>query len=198
MERYKRAFAPIKVPDDMGRRVMEGVERERSRRASRPRRYALAAAACAAAVCLVAVPLAVQPGQPPGGGVVATVNPVLTLDSLEALGETAPFPLSVPSQLPQGYAPEAYALLGGTLAEVRYSDGTDTITFRMAEGTEDVSGDFRTYAWQEEREGVTLKGEAGQVFLALWQEGAFRCSLAFSAGVTPEEALEAAQSLEPV
>ena len=129
---------------------------------------------------------------------VATANPVLTLDSLEALGEAAPFPLSVPSQLPQGYVPEGYALLGGALAEVRYSDGTDTITFRMAEGTEDVSGDFQTYAWQEEREGVTLKGEAGQVFLALWQEGAFRCSLAFSAGVTPEEALEAAQSLEPV
>ena len=162
----------------------------------------VAAAAC---LCLVIAGLAVIPSWsgPAAGPPVQVTNPMVQSEDLEALRAAAPFALSVPTDLPEGWKVESTTLIGGTLAQVVYSDGTNTVTYRMAEGTEDVSGDYNAYPWTAETEAdgvtVTLKGqEEDAVLLAVWTDGQYSYALACSAPLTAEEATAMASGVAPL
>ena len=78
-----------------------------------------------------------------------------------------------------------------------------TVTYRMAEGTEDVSGDYNAYPWTAETEAdgvtVTLKGqEEDAVLLAVWTDGQYSYALACSAPLTAEEATAMASGVAPL
>lgn len=167
------------------------------------RRWAsLAAAAC---ICLVLAGVMAIPGwaNPVTSPPVQVTNPVVQSEDLEALQAAAPFALSVPTELPEDWEVENASLIMGTLAQVVYSNGTDTITYRMAEGTEDVSGDYNAYPWTEEAglDGVvvTLKGQAEDaVSLAVWTDGRCSYALSWSAPLTEEQAVAIAVSVAPL
>ena len=159
----------------------------------------------AACLCLVIAGLAVIPSWsgPAAGPPVQVTNPMVQSEDLEALRAAAPFALSVPTDLPEGWKVESTTLIGGTLAQVVYSDGTNTVTYRMAEGTEDVSGDYNAYPWTAETEAdgvtVTLKGqEEDAVLLAVWTDGQYSYALACSVPLTAEEATAMASGVAPL
>lgn len=98
---------------------------------------------------------------------------------------------------------ESASLIMGSLAQVVYTDGTDTITYRMAEGAEDVSGDYNAYPWTEEADldgiTVTLKGQQeGAVLLAVWTDGAYSYAISCSTPLTAEQAAAIAASVAPM
>ena len=64
------------------------------------------------------------------------------------------------------------------IAEVRFSNGDDTITVRKGTGSDDISGDYNEYKSVSEKEingsTVTLKGSGKGVSAAVWTDG--KCS----------------------
>lgn len=104
-----------------------------------------------------------------------------------------PFELNVP-QCPEGFTFQSGAVLGGTLAQVQYSDGTILVTYRMGPGEEDVSGDYSQYPSREQRQEqgllLTLSGQDGQIALVTWSREGYSYSLSFQPAVSEDSALE--------
>lgn len=96
-----------------------------------------------------------------------------------------------PPRLPFTPTEEIYTAYWSELAQVTYSDGTQTAVFRKSAGTEDNSGDYTVYetALQLELEDytVTLKGDAGGYVLAVWSKDGYAYSLKLSASYPQEE-----------
>lgn len=114
-------------------------------------------------------------------------NPWREQPSLEALSDAVGFPVALP-QLPKGYEAVDYQDLSGSLAQVRFSNGTDTLLYRVSRGSEDNSGDYTVYPEEQSMTvgdtTVTCRGRDGAVFLALWTTGEYTCSLSSQQGLT--------------
>lgn len=82
------------------------------------------------------------------------------------------------------------SVIGGDLLQVAYTNGTDTILFRAANGDEDTSGDYNVYDNTWTVGNVTLKGSGDQAVLAIWQRDGVSYSLSFS---TPMDGAAAAE-----
>lgn len=77
-----------------------------------------------------------------------------------------------------------------------YSDGTTEVTYRTAQGTADVSGDYNTYTETNQEGAYTLCGSDAAVALVKWTDGGYSFSLSFSPAVIPADALAWAQSVK--
>lgn len=125
------------------------------------------------------------------GDAVQLPNPIKEYASLEEVQAVLPF-AALPAALPEGYELESLSVIAGTCFQANYTDGTGRITFRMAESSQDISGDYTVYA--EERTAdlggvsVTLKGGGALVGLALWRDGAVSLSVHFSIPVSADAA----------
>lgn len=199
MDTYRKAFEPLSVPEDMLERIMAQAEAPappipfpKKRRTS----SILALAACLTLV--VCGSLAFRPWDPQPTEQVKLVNPIQTAQGITALAEALPFPLAVPTQLPEGYAFEHASSIMGTLAQVIYLKGEERLTYRMSEGAGDISGDFNQYPETATVDGVTLKGDGGLVSLALWQDEAYTYSLASTAPLSAETVLAIQSQVGPV
>lgn len=207
--RYSVAMDKLHVTPEERERLLERALEQAQLQKTAPRavhtyrRWApLAAAAC---ICLVLAGVMFIPSwsDPVTSPPVQVTNPVVQSEDLEALQSAAPFALSVPTELPEGWKVESASLIMGSLAQVVYTDGTDTITYRMAEGAEDVSGDYNAYPWTEEADldgiTVTLKGQQeGAVLLAVWTDGAYSYAISCSTPLTAEQAAAIAASVAPM
>lgn len=66
------------------------------------------------------------------------------------LADSLSYPLLLPAEVPDGYALDSIRCLQGQLAEVVWQGaGGQSLTYRMAPGAEDVSGDFTAYGWED-------------------------------------------------
>ena len=124
-------------------------------------------------------------------------------DSPQALAEALSWPLAIPTALPEGYSLLLAQSLPGELAELRWSDGTDTLCYRMAPGSEDISGDYTQYGEISTRavgtRSVQCRGEGGMIYTAVWTADGYSCSLSASGGLSPAELegiLSSIQSIE--
>lgn len=194
MKCYKDAFQDLRVPEDMLDRVLQ------SRKKKQARRRIYLGAAGAAACCVIAAGTAAlvpqlqgQQSQPPGSSHVQSGNPFQRAETLEELEGMLPFELNAP-QCPEGFAFQSGAVLGGTLAQLQYSDGTILVTYRMGPGEEDVSGDYTPYPSREQRQEqevlLTLSGQDGQIALVTWSREGYSYSLSFQPAVSQESAME--------
>ena len=124
--------------------------------------------------------------QQPADGV-QLPNPWQACASLAELEQAAGYPVPLPA-LPEGYTPALYQAIPGSLAEVRFTGGGDTLLYRVGPGGGDVSGDYNAYpdTWSVEAGGVsvTCKGADGTVSLALWERDGYSFSLSSEHGLS--------------
>ena len=89
-----------------------------------------------------------------------------------------------PDYLPFPVTQTEYTALAGNTAQIRYSNDTQDMTFRMTPGDEDPSGDYTDYpACQEISVNgvtVTLRGSGTDWSLAVWSHDGYTCSLRVS------------------
>ena len=115
---------------------------------------------------------------------VQTVPRFTEVSSLEELETAVGFELEELSGLPFAVTDVTYTVFGQEMAEIRYLGEEETAVFRKAAGGEDPSGDYTQYGdiltISAAGHQVTLKGDQGLYFLAIWQEGACTCSLRLS------------------
>ena len=127
-------------------------------------------------------------------------NPIVAYDTLEKAVAAAGVKAVLPA-FPAEWRQVEFSVIGGTLLQVIYTDGTDTAVFRAAAG--DTSGDYNAYPWTAETEAddvtVTLKGqEEDAVLLAVWTDGQYSYALACSAPLMAEEATAMASGVAPL
>lgn len=205
---YRQIMDAVSVTPEVERRVLAGLRRslDTGRRPAAPRRWQprLAAACAALLLCgAAALPLWLDSRAPVETPPVQVTWGTQQFGSVGELADNLSYPLLLPAEVPEGYEPESIRCLQGQLAEVVWqgADG-QSITYRMAPGEQDVSGDFTAYGWEESLTAgsytVTCKGEDALVFLAVWSDGTYSFSLHASAGLTTEQTTDLIQSLSPV
>lgn len=127
-----------------------------------------------------------ETGEP---GNVQIENPVEELTSSAELIARLGYAPKLPTALPSGFSESGAAIIGGKTAQVDYADAATTVCYRTAKGNDDVSGDCNAYSEQSSENGLTLKGDDGQVSLAVWNDETYSYSLSFSPGVPKQTAL---------
>jgi len=205
---YRQIMDAVSVTPEVERRVLAGLRRslDTGRRPAAPRRWQprLAAACAALILCgAAALPLWLDSRAPVETPPVQVTWGTQQFGSVGELADNLSYPLLLPAEVPEGYEPESIRCLQGQLAEVVWQGAdSQSLTYRMAPGEQDVSGDFTAYGWEETLTAgsytVTCKGEDALVFLAVWSDGTYSFSLHASAGLTTEQTTGLIQSLSPV
>lgn len=162
------------------------------------KKRALIAAACALVLMAAAYPV-MQFIEPQTKAVVVN-NPIEQQKNIEELRQVLPFELKAPTLMPKGYQADGVATINKVVAQIRYSKKGATIMYRMAQGTEDISGDNRQYASDEMQEvgeiKLRLRGEDGRVRVATWTDGTYTYSLFFSKAVHKEMAISIVENVK--
>lgn len=193
---YTSAMVRLTVTDRLREQVLEGVD------APRPCRKGVAMPLILAACLLLVLSAGLLPrflrSVPP----VLDNNPMHKAESVAELQKSAPFPLSAPGSMPEGYEVESTYLIAGKLAQIKYASPDGSITYRMAAGTDDISGDYTQYPETSTEQigdySVTAKGEDGKVSLCTWTDGGYAYALSFSTPVSPEAAHSVVESVCPI
>lgn len=127
-------------------------------------------------------------------------NPIVDTKDLAELKKLVSFQLIIPEKIPAGYHINRTSVISGKLAQIIYSDGKNQITFRAAEGLDDISGDNASYPESGKAKAggaeVKLSGSNASIFLAAWTNDGCSYSLAFSAGMTKNDVTAIIESMK--
>lgn len=121
-------------------------------------------------------------------GQVEIANPFISCDSMSAAAELAGFELN----LPDGADKSEIRVIEGEMINVDFSaENGSGLSVRKAIGSEDISGDYNSYAeTQEITVGsltATLKGSDGKFNTAIWTDGEYSFALSCPDGMSQEE-----------
>ncbi len=127
----------------------------------------------------------------PFGASVQKVMEITEFSTAKELSETVGFEMTDLRDLPITALQTTYLSFGQELAQIEYTDGNQTITFRKSSGSEDNSDDYTAYSITEiqkiNSDTVILKGERGLYHLALWEKNGFSYSLHCKNSITSDE-----------
>jgi len=122
-------------------------------------------------------------------------NPWTDCASKEEAAQLAGFELTAPDEI-AAVSEKTYHVMnsedGEVIFEIVYASGEDRGAYvRKAPGAEDISGDNNDYAETETADvggvSVTLKGNDGLVYLAVWTDGGYSYALNISAGLSQSD-----------
>lgn len=199
MKKYDEIMEKIYVTDEMKARVLSNLQSsslKTGHKAVLPRHYKiyLSFAACFALVLasVFAIPKIMEPGTAekppailePGGG-------IRKLGDQSALAEAVGFPVEDMPALPFEAKETEYLSYWDEVAQIIYRGDDQTLVFRKSLGEGDNSGDFNSYGIEAEAAvhdyTVTMKGNEGYFYLAVWTDGEYSYSIQLSNGLTREE-----------
>ena len=124
-------------------------------------------------------------------------NPLTEHETLADLAKAVGFEVTLPT-VDKAYQETAFIDISGETADVRFADGEDTITFRKAKGSDDISGDYNTY---KESKTITVKGVSVSVKgndginTATWQKDGFTYSFSSNKAMTQDALVKAIENL---
>lgn len=192
---YTSAMGRLTVTPELRARVLDGALAPQARHKSPV--FPVALAACLLLVVAMAgfprlLPRTVGPN-------VTSGNPMHESESVAQLQADAPFPLRAPGTLPEGYTVDSTGVIAGIIAQIQYAGPQGEITYRMAEGTDDISGDYNRYSDTKEESvvayAVTRRGDDGMVRLCTWAYDGYTYALSFDQAVTFETARSIIESI---
>lgn len=110
-------------------------------------------------------------------------NPFQDCTSLAQAAEIAGFEMTVPDSI-SGYTQGSIQAIDKQMIQVFYSSGDDSILLRKASGSDDISGDYNTYAQTNTVTvgsiPVTMKGSSDTVSVAAWTDGGYAYAIDIS------------------
>ena len=133
-------------------------------------------------------------GQEPEEPSAYMANPWVDCATLEDAARLAGFVMAVPDRI-EGYPNTYIQAIEDYMIQVFYcvkdpGDG-DRVLLRKGVGTEDISGDYGEYAENEVAAlhgvVVTLKGEDGLVYTAVWTRDGYSYAISADAGMSREQ-----------
>lgn len=178
---YGQIMEHVSVTPEMEARILsnlrkEGATRNRTK-AHTYTRWAAGFAACAAIVvlCLAVIPMFQNQTQEPMDSVGAPLPPE-SYPTIEEARAALSFDAYVPNALPDGYALHLCTVYdAGGMLELTYASAENEISYRTAEGSGDISGDYTVYAKEDTvasdgGASVLLKGDESGWQTAIWTD----------------------------
>ena len=201
MSKYNEIMDKIEVTDEIRRKILDNIEEECSNAdnviqfpSRNKKKYAsLVGVAAVAAVCIIAGKGIIGntptvPDNPEGD--VMIQGPV-EAGSAQELSNNIGFDVEdVPALF--NSATDVHYTAIGDIAQIVYTTADNTISYRKAPGSDDISGDYNTYATIIEKEfdniNVTIKGnedenDVNKFFNVTWTKDGYSYSLSFENGV---------------
>ncbi len=201
LSKYNEIMDKIEVTDEIRRKILDNIEEEctnannsvRFPNRNKKKYASLVGVAAVAAVCIIAGKgiMSNTPSVPdnPEGDVM--IQGPVEAGSAQELSNNVGFEISDIKALADK-ADEIYYSSIGDIAEIMYSTADNTISYRKAPGSDDISGDYNAYATIVEKEfdniNVTIKGNKDEnngdkFFNATWTKDGYSYSLSFENGV---------------
>lgn len=116
---------------------------------------------------------------------------IVELEDTAALSEAVGFPVEGLTSLPFEVRQVTYYSYFNDFAEIDYTGDGQSLSYRKAKGTEDISGDWNEYENEKQLTingfDVLLKGNSEKYSLASWTDGTYAYALSFEQEVTEEE-----------
>ncbi len=127
-------------------------------------------------------------------------NPFVPYESLADVKEVLSFEPVVPSVLPAGFAQSEITSTGSDFLQIVYTDSSDNrIVYRMAKGSEDISGDYNTYTINKEVKigdlTVTMRGN-DNISGAVWVDGEFTYCILSDVALEESEVIRLIENLK--
>lgn len=114
-------------------------------------------------------------------------NPFTDHTTLEDAAKAVGFDLDAPDKV-NGSSRRGIQTMDGEMIQIFYGDEDHEVLIRKAQGGEDVSGDYNSYAQvmtvDVNGTNVTVKGENDLVYLAVWTNGGYTYSISARAGMS--------------
>ena len=196
LSKYDELMEKITVTEDMRNRILTNIQREKTHPVSSFRRYArfFAVAACFALFLIGTVTIRLATHHPADNEeeYLSYGNPITEASSIDELEALVGFSISDIPSLAKSAQAITYCASDSELAEIQYSLGAQTVSYRKAPKADDISGIYTTYGHTDEitlgSVSVTVKGDDDTTFqLALWTDGDYSYSLYFETAITQSE-----------
>lgn len=195
MSKYDELMEKITVTEDMRSRILTNIQRKNPHLVSSFRRYArfFALAACFALFLIGTVTIRLATHHPTDNGEedLSYGNPITEASSISELESLVGFSISEIPSLAESAQEITYCAYDNELAEIQYSLGTQTVSYRKAPKADDISGIYTAYGHTDEitfgSVSVTVKGDDDTFQLALWTDGDYSYSLYFETAITQNE-----------
>ena len=195
MSKYDELMEKITVTEDMRSRILTNIQRKNPHLVSSFRRYArfFALAACFALFLIGTVTIRLATHHPADNGEenLSYGNPITEASSISELESLVGFSISEIPSLAESAQEITYCAYDNELAEIQYSLGTQTVSYRKAPKADDISGIYTAYGHTDEitfgSVSVTVKGDDDTFQLALWTDGDYSYSLYFETAITQNE-----------
>lgn len=193
MNKYNEIMARVTVSEETKERILNELQAAPAPQAKVVRfpnikRY-IALAACFALV-IVGVLIATRPEPPQVGGDLTGGAPV-EYESAKALSKACGIKIKDLENLPFAATQITYLDYGVNLAEICYSNGEESLYYRVSIGSGDNSGDYNEYDRVETvKTGgltLTLKGSGDLVYCVLYETHGRSYSISSTAGLTTEQ-----------
>ncbi len=199
MIKYNEIMERLTVSDQMKEKLIVGVDktdRDKSKiiRASTVRRIA-AIAACFVLLIVGVIVIKnlngdnVAPGgEYTGGPIDQTPWGAAVYGSAADLSKASGIEIEDLKNVPFEATEIAYQDYENNLVEILYSNGDESISYRVSKGDEDNSGDSNEYSnvFEKEIDGAvyTLKGEGDLIYCVLYSRGEYSYSITSTMGLT--------------
>lgn len=135
------------------------------------------------------------PTQPP----ISTVKPIEQFNNFDILNSTLKYDIKQPILLLTEDTNSEYYLIDESMVQILYIKDI-TITYRMAEGNLDISGDYNNYDEIKEIKNDTyniiLKGDEGKYSTIIFSDNKYSYSLSFERPLSEEKIIEIIKSLK--
>lgn len=192
MSKYNEAMARVAVSEEMKNRVLTNFRSAEIKDARVVRfpnaKRVIALAACFAVVLIGVLAVKIINRQPQVGDDLQTGGAPVEYQSAEALSRASGIKIEDLHNLPFEATEIVYTDYQTNLAEISYSDGTQSLYYRVSRGSGDNSGDYNEYEKIETKETggvtVTLKGSGDLVYCALYEKDGCACSIGSTGGLT--------------
>ncbi len=118
-------------------------------------------------------------------------NPIRNYPAIEDALKALHFEAAAPTVLPADYTLSSVDTIADKILQITYANGKSEILYRTAEGSEDISGDYNTYAFTKTVLladcHVTIKGNEENIFNAIWNKDGKCYSVFAENGLSLEE-----------
>ena len=126
-------------------------------------------------------------------------NPFTECDTLEDAEALAGFSISVPASI-DGYTQEAITAIPDEMIHVSYENGDEEMYFRKGTLTDDLSGNYNVYAYEDtislDGLNITVKGDADQqLHVAFWSDEEHSYAIGSSAALDADTMAEYIRTL---
>lgn len=192
MNRYNKMMDKINVTPEMHERIMNNIQEVDFETEPKKvffwqgyKKY-IAIAACFM-VCITGtllIPNLMKVEQEP---LLQVVPDIVEYTSTRELSSSVGFEVKDVKNIPFDVEEIKYISYWKELAEIIYSGQDNTLIFRMAVGSTDISGDHSAYeevkSYSVDDYTVTIKGRQGLYNLAVWSDGTFSYALELNVGI---------------